>query len=433
MKKSVGTRMFLVVVAMMLALFSVQIAVFAQDATEEPTPTPEPTVAPTATFVPSEEGVLTIWTDQDRLPAIEALAESFTEQYGVEVRLQTMGFGDIRNNLVLGGPVGEGPDIIIGAHDWIGQLYSNGLIAPLELPEEILANLDPVAIRAFTYEGELVGLPYLTEAIGVYYNTDMIPEGEFPETWADLTATAEQLVADGVAERGLAIPNGSGDPYHHEPLLTGFGGYIFGVDEEGNYNPDDVGIDSEGGVAMLTELDRLVEADILNAAVDYGAAQSLFQDGRLAMWITGPWALNGIRESGVPYAVAPVPPMEETARPFVGSQGFMINAFSQNALLAQAFLSEFVATDEGMQLLYDAVPFIPAWNPLAGSIEDEDLANFREAVANGDPMPAIPEMNAVWTAWGNAITLIYQQQADPETAATDAAGAIRDEIASSGS
>lgn len=418
MNKRVVSSLLMVMV-MLFALVGVQ----AQDATETP--------APTATFVPSEEGVLTIWTDQDRLPAIQSLADSFTEQYGVDVRIQTMGFGDIRNNLVLGGPVGEGPDILIGGHDWVGQLYSNGLIAPLDLPEEILNNLDPVALRAFTYDGQLVGLPYLTEAVAVIYNTDLIPE--FPETWTELTSIAEDLMTSGDAERGLAIPNSSGDPYHHEALLTGFGGYIFGTDAEGNYNPDDVGIDSEGGIAALTELDRLVKADILNAAVDGGVAQNLFTEGQLGAWITGPWSLNAVRESGVPYAVAPIPMMEQTPRPFVGSQGFMINAFSENALLAQAFLTEFVATDEGMQLLYDTIPFIPAWNPLAETIDNEDLANFRLSVANGDPMPSIPAMNAVWTAWGNAITLIYQQQTDPETAATDAATAIRDEIASSAS
>jgi maltose-binding protein MalE len=425
MKKSLAAGLFVLMALLLVALVSVQ----AQDATEEPTL--EPTaVPPTATFVPSEEGTLTVWVDQGRLPAIEALGAAFTEQYSVPVRVQTMGFGDIRNNLVLGGPVGEGPDIIVGAHDWIGQLYSNGLITPLDVPEETLAQFDPVAIRAFTYDGQLVGLPYQTEAVGIYYNTDMIAPEDFPQSWEDLIALAQQLVDDGTAERGLAIPNGSGDPYHHEALLTGFGGYIFGLDAEGNYNPDDVGIDSEGGVAFLTALDQWVKDDVVNAAVDYGAAESLFHDGRLAMWMTGPWALNGIRESEVPYGVAPVPPVNgTTARPFVGSQGFMINAFSQNALLAQAFLTDFVATDEGAQLLYDAVPAIPAWNPLGEAIDDADLGEFRLAVANGDPMPAISAMNAVWTAWGNAITLIYQQQADPETAAQDAAGAIRDEIA----
>jgi maltose-binding protein MalE len=415
MNKNLVSKILLL---MTILVLSVQVG-FAQDEeTEE------------VELLPSAEGVLTIWIDQERLPAIEALAASFTEQFGVEVRLQTMGFGDIRGNLVLGGPVGEGPDIIVGAHDWLGELYTNGLLLPLELDAELIEQIDPVAIRAFTYDGQLLGLPYQTEAVGAYYNTDVIAPEDFPATWEELTALVAQLVEDGVVDRGLAIPNGSGDPYHHEALLTLFGGYIFGVDEEGNYNPEDVGIDSEGGVAFLQNLDELVKADILNASVDYGAGENLFHEGRLAVWITGPWALNGIRDSGVPYAVNPIPGGESVARPFVGAQGFMINAFSKNALLAQAFLADFVATDEGAQLLYDAVPGISAWNALGESIDDEDLVQFRLSVANGDPMPAIPAMNAVWTAWGNAITLVYQQQVDPETAAIDAATAIRAEIAS---
>ena len=410
-----------------LLVLSIHLTVFAQEATPEPaTATP----APTATFVPSTEGTLTIWSDAGRLPALEALGKAFTEQYSVPVRIQTMGFGDVRNNLQLGGPVGEGPDIIIGAHDWIGQLYTNGLIAPLELDDSLLANFNPVAIRAFTYDGKVVGLPYSLEGVGLYYNTDVIPE--VPATWAETIELAQKLVADGTVERGLAIPNGGGDPYHHYPLFTGFGGYVFGLDDAGNYNPKDVGLDSAGGIAAMKELDRLVKADVLNAAVDYGVAESLFHEGKLAMWITGPWALNGMRESGVHYAVSAIPTMQETPRPFVGSQGFMVNAFSKNSLLAQSFLTEFLATDNGMQLLYDAVPFIPAWTPLAKTIDDKDLAAFSKAIANGDPLPAIPEMNAVWTAWGNAISLVYQGQSDPETAIKDAAAAIRDEIARAG-
>lgn len=38
-----------------------------------------------------------------------------------------------------------------------------------------------------------------------------------------------------------------GDPYHTYPLLTGFGGYIFGRDANGNYNAGDFGLDSLAG------------------------------------------------------------------------------------------------------------------------------------------------------------------------------------------
>jgi maltose-binding protein MalE len=415
------SRKFFFVLWLVLCSFILAMPASAQDATPAATPT----------FVPSIEGTLTIWADAARLEALEALGQQFTAQYNIPVRIQTMGFGDVRNNLQLGAPVGQGPDLILGAHDWIGQLYTNGLLAPLTLSPELIEQFDPTAIRAFTYDGVLVGLPYLTEAIGLYYNTDIIAEP--PATWEELITAAQEAVASGAAERGLAIPNGSGDPYHHFPIFTGFGSYIFGLDENGGYNADDLGLDNEGGLAGMREIDRLVKADVLNASVGYGEAESLFHNGKLAMWITGPWALGGMRESGVAYAVAPIPQMVTTPRPFVGVQGFMINSFSNNKLLAEAFLRDFVATEEGMRLLYDQLPFIPAFIPLRDSIEDEDLVNFSQSVAVGDPMPAIPAMNAVWTAWGNAIQLVYQQQADPETAITEAAAAIRAEIARAGS
>ena len=49
-------------------------------------------------------------------------------------------------------------------------------------------------------------------------------------------------------------------------------------------------------------------------------------------------------------------------------------------------------------------------------IEDPYLAAFSESAANGLAMPAIPEMSAVWTAWGNAQQLIIQQQVEPQGA-----------------
>jgi maltose-binding protein MalE len=416
MKKTTKPLALLLMLALLFSLVGMAGA-------QDPTATP----APTATFVPSAEGTLTVWTDQGRSTAVEAMGKEFTAKYNVPVRTQVMAFGDVRNNLQLGGPVGQGPDIIVGAHDWIGQLSSNGLLSEIELAPEQAAKFDPVALRAFTYAGKLYGLPYLTEAVAVYYNPDII--SEVPATWADTIKLAEQLVKDKKVERGIAIPNGTGDPYHHYALFTGFGGYVFGRDKDGNYNPADVGLDNPGALKAAEEIDRLVKADVLNAAVGYGEAQTLFTGGKLAMWVTGPWALDTIRKSGVKYAVAPLPKMDDTPRPFVGSQGFMVNKFSKNELLAKAFLTEFVATDEGMKLLYDAVPFIPAWLPLQDKLEDKDLKNFAKSVANGDPMPAIPQMAAVWTSWGNAITLIYQQKEDPDKAMKDAATAIRAEIA----
>jgi maltose-binding protein MalE len=155
---------------------------------------------------------------------------------------------------------------------------------------------------------------------------------------------------------------------------------------------------------------------------------TLFEEGRVGMIITGPWALPRIEESGVPYAISRIPGQTEPARPFLGAQGFMISAFSEEPLLAEIFLTEFVATEATMQRIYEADPRPSAFIPVFEQIEEEDLIGFGEAGEDALPMPAIPEMSAVWSAWGDAITLIFQEGDDPETAFRNAAEQIRTAI-----
>jgi len=403
-------------------------------ATDEPTVAPsEPGASPTSTPPPAAEaGTLTLWVDELRAPVLTGIAEDFTAATGVPVAIYQMGFGDIRDRLQLYGPTGEGPDVIIGAHDWLGQLATNGLVEPLDLGA-VSDNVDPVALGAFTYDtgegGQVYGLPYAAEAIALYYNPEMVPTP--PATWEELIQLATDLQAD--AELGLeqAYVLQEKDPYHSYPLLTANGGYIFGKNDDGTYNPDDVGLDSEGGLAYGRMLDQLVKDGLLRAGVNYDTMIQLFTTRKSAMFMTGPWALPQIRESGVPYTVAPIPAGAETARPFVGVQGFMVSAFAPNKELAVSFLTDYVATDETMQSLFDADPRPSTWVPVAEAIDDPDVQAFIESASNGDPLPAIPEMSAVWTDWTDALDLIFTQAQEPDPALQDAAESIRGLIAGS--
>ena len=109
----------------------------------------------------------------------------------------------------------------------------------------------------------------------------------------------------------------------------------------------------------------------------------------------------------------------------MGVQGFMVNAFSDNILLAQAFLTEFVATEETMQLLYETGLRPSAYTSVLDKTEDPDLKAMGLAGANAIPMPNIPAMGSVWSAWNNGITLAITGQLTPEESMKDAADQIR--------
>ncbi|MCB0132289.1 MAG: maltose ABC transporter substrate-binding protein [Caldilineaceae bacterium] len=390
---------------------------------EEAAPEAEATEAPAAeAAAPATDGPsLTIWADDTRSPILEELGAAFQDEYGIAVIITEKGFGDIRDDFKVAGPAGEGPDIIIGAHDWLGELVENGLLAEISLGDQADSFL-PAAVQGFTYDGVLYGMPYATENVAFVYNPEIVTE--VPTTWTEVTELAAQLEADGVVKQGYIRQEG--DPYHFFPIETAFGGYVFGL-TDGGYDPTDVGIDSEGSIAAATWLDQMVKDGHLasDAAVDYDIMHAAFEAGDAAMMITGPWALGRIRESGTPYAVAKIPGEAQDAQPFLGIQGFMVSNFSNDPLLAQTFLQEFVATQETMQAIFEADPRPSAYLPVRDAIDDADIAAFAEAGANGLAMPAIPEMSAVWDSWGNAVTLVSQQRETPEAAFTSAAEQIR--------
>jgi maltose/maltodextrin transport system substrate-binding protein/arabinogalactan oligomer/maltooligosaccharide transport system substrate-binding protein len=368
---------------------------------------------------------LVIWADETRAEVLQAVGDDFEAEYGVTVTVQQVGFGDIRDQFTIAGPAGEGPDIIVGAHDWLGELVVNGLVAPIDLGDARDEFL-PAAIDAFTFDGELYGMPYAVENVAFVYNPELVETP--PTTWEEVRTVSEEIQSSGAADYGYIIQEN--DPYHFFPIQTSFGGYVFGFEDGVGYNPEDVGIDNEGTIAAGAWLDAMVEAGLTPQGLDYDSMHSLFESGEAGMMITGPWALDRLREAGVPFAVAPLPGTEDSpARPFLGVQGFMVSAFSENPLLAQVFLTDFVATEDVMQQIFEQSGRPPAYLPVAEMIEDPELAAFTEAGAEGLAMPAIPEMSAVWSSWGDAMQLIIQQQVEADEAFTTAAEQIRSAIA----
>ncbi len=382
---------------------------------EEPTAVPEPTEE-----VMEPEATLRIWADDTRTPILEGLAEDFLNDYNVELVVEDLGrVQDIRAQVLIAVPAGEGPDIYIGVHDWLGALVESGLVAPIDLGEKrdefVESNLD-----AFTYtDGQLYGLPYASENLGFFYNTDMVPEP--PTTWEEVLEIGQALKDEGTVDYAFAVA--TGPLYNALPVQTAFGGYIFGVDENGAWNPDDVGLDSEGEIAAVTYMTDAAKTGLMPETFDYETAHSLFETGKIPFIMAGPWALDRIRASGVPYAVAPFFP--DDGAPFLGVQGFMINPFSENTLLAQAFLTEFVATEDLMQLLYETGLRPSSFKSVLATTDDPDLKAMGEAGANAMPMPNIPEMGSVWSAADNGIALAVTGEQTPEEAMTDAAEQIR--------
>jgi hypothetical protein len=110
-------------------------------------------------------------------------------------------------------------------------------------------------------------------------------------------------------------------------------------------------------------------------------------------------------------------------------QGFLINAFSTQQLLAQTFLTEIVASQDFMQQIYETGLRPSAYKSVLATMSDPDLVAMGEAGSNAMPMPNIPEMGSVWTAWNNGIALATAGTQTADAAMKDAATQVRSLIA----
>ncbi len=345
-------------------------------------------------------GSLTVWVDAERVDALTGAADAYTEKTGVNVDLVSKDNATIKDDFIQQVPTGEGPDIVMGAHDWLGELTTNGVVAPLELGDSASGYLD-VAIQAATYDGTVYMLPYAVENIAVLRNTALVPEAA--TSFDDMIAKGQ---AAGLTQPFVVEQGAEGNPYHLYPFQTAFGAPVFGTDASGSYDPADLQLGSEGGYAFADWLASKGKngAGVFNTDIDGAIAKQAFLDGTAAFWLTGPWNVGAAVDAGIDVAIDAIPsPTAEPAQPFAGVKGFFLSAESKNKVAATDFLVNYLGSEDVQLELYKAGNILPALSAAAESASsDPIIAGFATVGADAVAMPAIPAMGSVWQYWGVA-------------------------------
>src|SRR3954468_8613300 len=103
-------------------------------------------------------GKLVIWGDDKRAAALKPFADKFGSENGVTVEVQAIS-KDQQTTFVTASQQGSGPDVMFGAHDWIGNLVQNGAIDPVQLSSDQKSGIEANALKAVTLNGQTYGVP----------------------------------------------------------------------------------------------------------------------------------------------------------------------------------------------------------------------------------------------------------------------------------
>jgi arabinogalactan oligomer/maltooligosaccharide transport system substrate-binding protein len=375
-------------------------------------------------------GDLLIWADDKRAAALTPLAAKFAADNGVNVKVEAIS-SDIIPKFLTASQAGTAPDIVVWAHDVIGNLVRNGAIDPVQLSDT--SGFDPLAVKGMTFNGQLYGIPYSVENIALFRNVDLVPTA--PATVEDMIAAGKQLVADGKTKEVFSLQVGQkGDAYHIYPLWVSAGGSFFGTTSTGDPDPKNVTVDSDGSIAAGAKLEALGEKGdkALKRSIDDKNAIPLFFNKQSPFLVSGPWAVADIKKAGINYDISPIPPFAggQPAGPFIGVNGFYLASKGKNKTLAQEFATNFLTTLDVQVALYQAEPRRPALTAAVDQVKatDADIPKFLTAAQGGTILPAIPEMGQIWGPFGVAEAALVGG-ADSKATLDAAAKAIRDGIA----
>ncbi|MGG5173349.1 sugar ABC transporter substrate-binding protein [Pseudarthrobacter sp. J1738] len=389
------------------------------------------TAAPKADLKTAGASTITMWVDAERSPALKEITEKFKADTGIEVKLVIKDFAAVRDDFITQVPTGKGPDLIVGPHDWIGKFVQNGVIAPVELGDKA-AGFQDSSIKAMSYNGSLYGVPYAVENIALLRNTAIVDAKA--ATLDEVVANGQKAVAAGKAKYAFLVgmdPK-QGDPYHLYPLQSSMGSQVFGKAADGGYDAKQLLIGDAAGIAFAKKLAQWGDAGekIINSNITGDIAKEKFLAGQSPYYLTGPWNVPDVQKKGIKFAVDELPTAGGSpAQPFIGVNGFFISAKSANALATNEFVTNYLTSEAAQDSMFKAGGRPPA---LKASFEkassDPVVAAFGKIGANGVPMPAIPEMSAVWADWGATELAIIKGKADPTEAWTKMAASIKAKI-----
>ena len=285
-------------------------------------------VADTA-VVPTEKTTIEIWWHE--YGPFTAYVKDMIEAYkkvrpNVTVNPTVLSSADINQKISVALATGTGPDIMDNDASFYLLYYSKGVLEPLNLDvfgiksyAEIIAKYTPGGLDAATFAGKVYALPYQGNSMSLFINNKefaaagLDPKKDAPKTWNDVIALGPKLK---IVQGTRTVQKAFDFPYHSQrwevqdfqPLTEQFGGKLLSDDGKTAY------LNSPEAVKAL-----ILWRDVTKAGGDPRTTMNTpsnpnqdFVDGRVAMWITGPWATPQVQQSpiGKDFTVVSLPQVD---------------------------------------------------------------------------------------------------------------------------
>ncbi|MDW2886032.1 sugar ABC transporter substrate-binding protein [Exiguobacterium artemiae] len=380
----------------------------------------------------NKEAKLIVWEDIEKGEGIKDIVSKFERDNDVDVKVIEKPYAKQIEDLRLDGPAGTGPDLLTMPGDQIGTAVTEGIIKEMDVPKGIQSIYTDVALDSQKVNGKLYGVPKAVETTVLYYNKKLVSEEKLPKTLEEWYALSKKTTT-GQSFGFLALFD---QIYYAQSVLSGYGGYIFKQDGQGNYQTKEVGLSNTGAIEGATYIQKFYKEKLFPSGIigeqGINVLESLFTEGKAAAIISGPWNVEPFTKAGIDFGITKLPELEngKNMSSFIGVKSYNVSAYSKQSEMANK-LALYLTNAENSKKRFEITKEVPAVSALA---QDPTVTKSPAAQAVAEQSkfseltPNVPAMNEVWKPVDAALQTIATGKAEPEAAMKQAVKTIDGQI-----
>ncbi len=334
-----------------------------------------------------QDETLNVWVSSEEYDVLKELNPIFEQEYDVKIEMRIMSSEQVVSNLPLYVGTPDYPEIVTLSHTLISELVEMNALSPISDVFETL-NILPTVKSGFKYKGEYYGVPYNAHTDILFYNKAKFPDG--------ISSFNQLEQYDNIS---LVIEYQ--DIYHITPFVTGFGGYTVGINNFGDTNFYDIGLNKEESVIGLATMLQLLNKD--NLYSNEGDVYKSFINYKSDLMIapsTFVTSLSGIY-SDLGYQA--IPNFIEDVLPYTYMRidTYQLTKYCENKQLAIEYL-KFLLTDEVAAARYEQNRSIAPVDYEVPISQDEYYSVVKKQLHRAYPLPNQVEFNYLYLPYQSA-------------------------------
>jgi len=342
-----------------------------------------------------------VWADESRGPnLVKTLKDKSDWVDGVEIEVKSFSGFDALKTAIDAATATSGPDIVVGANDWVPTLAKNGKLAPLTLTAAQRARFSAPQFYDLTYKKKLYGIPVDVNNVAMVYNTKLVTTA--PKTFGDMVDYYKANKTSKNLKAGPCVAGG-GMSWGAHSVASALGADAYYFNPDGRINKSKTFNPNVFGANVKKFLLDGKKSNGFFPASDTGCKDN-FLAGSVPFAIIGNWDWTDYTAKGFTMNLMPVPGATagQNGNAFGSVSGALLTTFAATRgreAAAKSVLTDFFGSTAG-QVAYQKYEKRPPAEK--GAASSASVTDGQKGFGASASAASIPQVGAILNGAGKS-------------------------------